>query len=379
KLGLDKLDPFEIGKNFPISKKRHLRIKRRLIQSDPAYAGMVEKLDENIGRLLKAIDDLGLRDNTVVFFFSDNGGLSTAEGSPTSNKPLSEGKGWMYEGGIREPLIVRWPSVIEPGSTCSVPVTSTDFYPTILDIAGLPLMPEQHVDGVSLLPLLSRTGSIERKAIFWHYPHYGNQGGTPGASIRCGNYKLIEFFEDMHVELYNLSDDIEEKRELSRSMHDVAEQLRELLHEWQRDVNARIPERNPDWAYYSLPSFVRVTEVLRLNKKEGILYFKMQISDQNPTLYDVHLTEILEEFINKNVLLSTPSTRLKGRLIQDKEDKLYLKDLNIEKMIPIERLLTSLIEKKVLVRAYDLRDTAVNPGCELDSVIEIENVERSLI
>ncbi|MHA1371065.1 MAG: sulfatase, partial [Promethearchaeota archaeon] len=137
KLGLDKLDPFEIGKNFPISKKRHLRIKRRLIQSDPAYAGMVEKLDENIGRLLKAIDDLGLRDNTVVFFFSDNGGLSTAEGSPTSNKPLSEGKGWMYEGGIREPLIVRWPSVIEPGSTCSVPVTSTDFYPTILDIAGL--------------------------------------------------------------------------------------------------------------------------------------------------------------------------------------------------------------------------------------------------
>ena len=246
-MGLDRVEPFEEGDFFPCEHKKDQRIVRRLIQSDPAYAAMVYSLDENIGRLLEAIDRAGQAENTVVIFTSDNGGLATAEGSPTSNAPLSEGKGWMYEGGTREPLIVRWPGVVEAGSQCSVPVTSTDFYPTMLQAAGLDLMPEQHCDGVSLLPLLEGADSLQREAIFWHYPHYGNQGGTPGSSVRAGDYKLIEFFEDGHVELYNLREDIGEEQDLADSEPQLARQLKEMLARWREKVQAKIPEPNPDY------------------------------------------------------------------------------------------------------------------------------------
>ncbi len=185
-MGLDKVKPFEEGDFFPTEHKKHLRIKRRLVQSDPAYAAMIESLDENIGRLLQAIDEAGEADNSIIIFTSDNGGLATAEGSPTCNAPLAEGKGWMYEGGTREPLIVHWPGITKPGQEDDTPVTSPDFYPTILEMAGLESRPEQHVDGVSLAPLLKGEGSPGRDSIFWHYPHYGNQGGTPGSSIRMG-------------------------------------------------------------------------------------------------------------------------------------------------------------------------------------------------
>ena len=183
----------------------------------------------------------------MVVFTSDNGGLATAEGSPTCNAPLSEGKGWMYEGGTREPLIVRWPGVVDAGSSCSVPVTSPDFYPTMLDVAGLDLMPEQHCDGVSLLTLLEGGSSLDRQAIFWHYPHYGNQGGTPGASVRAGDYKLIEFFEDNHVELYNLREDVAEAHDLAEEEIERTQALRDLLAQWREQVEARLPERNPDF------------------------------------------------------------------------------------------------------------------------------------
>ena len=246
-MGLDRVEPFEEGDFFPCEHKKDQRIVRRLIQSDPAYAAMVYSLDENIGRLLEAIDRAGQAENTVIIFTSDNGGLATAEGSPTSNAPLSEGKGWMYEGGTREPLIVRWPGVVEAGSQCSVPVTSTDFYPTMLQAAGLDLMPEQHCDGVSLLPLLEGADSLQREAIFWHYPHYGNQGGTPGSSVRAGDYKLIEFFEDGHVELYNLREDIGEEQDLADSEPQLARQLKEMLARWREKVQAKIPEPNPDY------------------------------------------------------------------------------------------------------------------------------------
>jgi arylsulfatase A-like enzyme len=246
-MGLDRIEPFEEGDLFPCEHKKDRHIVRRLIQSDPAYAAMVYGLDENIGRLFEAIDRAGQAENTVVIFTSDNGGLATAEGSPTSNAPLSEGKGWMYEGGTREPLIVRWPGVVEPGSQCSVPVTSTDFYPTMLQAAGLDLMPEQHCDGVSLLPLLKDAGTLDREAIFWHYPHYGNQGGTPGSSIRAGDHKLIEFFEDSHVELYNLREDIGEECDLTRAEPSVAQQLQEMLADWREKVEAKIPQPNPDY------------------------------------------------------------------------------------------------------------------------------------
>lgn len=244
-MGLDKLKIFEEGEYFPSERKRHLKIKRRLIQSDPVYASMIQNLDENIGRLLKTVDEAGQADNTVIVFTSDNGGLSTAEGSPTCNAPLNEGKGWMYEGGVREPLIIKWPGIIKPGSICDVPVTSPDFYPTMLDIAGLPLMPDQHVDGISIVPLLRGENKLDRKTIFWHYPHYGNQGGTPGSSIRTGDYKLIQFFENGAIEFYDLRQDISERNNLASREPDRARMMQKMLAEWRQRVEAAIPESNP--------------------------------------------------------------------------------------------------------------------------------------
>ena len=217
------------------------------MQSDPVYAGMIESLDESVGRILDYLDEHGIADDTLIFFTSDNGGLATSEGSPTCNAPLAEGKGWMYEGGTREPLMVRWPGHIEAGSTCSVPVTSPDFYPTLLEMAGLDPIPQQHCDGVSIAPLLHGKSSLERDAIFWHYPHYGNQGGKPGSSVRCGDYKLIEFFEEGQVELYNLREDIGEDRDLSQSEPETRTRLHALLVDWRRSVEAKIPQPNPQW------------------------------------------------------------------------------------------------------------------------------------
>jgi arylsulfatase A-like enzyme len=246
-MGLDGAKTFEDGELLPTEHQGGRRVRRRLIQSDPAYAAMLENLDWNVGRLLDAVVASGRGDDTVVFFTSDNGGLATAEGSPTCNAPLSEGKGWMYEGGTREPLLVQAPGITEPGGRCGIPVTSTDFYPTILELAGLPAQPQQHCDGESFVHLL-RGGERERtRPLFWHYPHYGNQGGTPGSSIRDGRYKLIEFFEDRRVELYDLESDLSEEHDLARQEKDVADDLRARLGEWREAVGARIPEPNPDW------------------------------------------------------------------------------------------------------------------------------------
>jgi arylsulfatase A-like enzyme len=241
-LHLDEAETFAEGEFFPVEHKKSQRILRRLVQSNPAYAGMIETLDENIGRLLQTLDHQGIAENTLVIFTSDNGGLSTAEGSPTSNAPLSEGKGWMYEGGTREPWIVRWPGQVAPGSTCATPLTSPDLYPTLIEIAGQPLCPSQHCDGTSLLPLLRQEGGFERPAIFWHYPHYGNQGGTPGSSVRMGNYKLIEFFEDSHLELYDLETDVSEKVNLAQDEPQRAREMHQVLTEWRAKVGAKIPQ-----------------------------------------------------------------------------------------------------------------------------------------
>jgi len=216
----------------------------RQVQDHAVYAGMIQSTDESVGRIMDKLIELGLADNTVIIFMSDNGGLSTAEGSPTSNLPLRAGKGWLYEGGIREPMIIKWPGVTKSGSICSEAVTSTDFYPTMLEMASLPLLPNQHLDGLSLVPLLTNTGTLNRDAVYWHYPHYSNQGGTPGSAIRAGDYKLIEFYEDNHVELYNLKDDIGEKNNLADKMPQKAQDLRKMLHNWKKQVNARMPESN---------------------------------------------------------------------------------------------------------------------------------------
>lgn len=241
KMGLDRVNALEQGGFFPSDHKKSKRIVRRRIQSDVEYAAMVENLDENIGRLLNAVKVSGLSDNTVIFFTSDNGGLSTAEGSPTSNAPLSEGKGWMYEGGLREPLIVKWPGVTKPGSVCTVPVTSPDFFPTFLEMAGQSHNNKRNLDGTSLVPLLRGETQLNREAIFWHFPHYANQGGTPGSSVREGDYKLIEFYEDGRLELFNLRTDIGECRNCVSECAEVAESLHQKLVKWRGEIEAILP------------------------------------------------------------------------------------------------------------------------------------------
>ena len=229
----------------PLVKPEGERMARQ-VQDHAVYAAMIETTDRAVGQVLEALDRLHLAEHTAVLLMSDNGGLSTSEGSPTSNLPLRAGKGWLYEGGIREPMIVKWPGVVAPGSTCTVPVLSTDFYPTILEMAGLPLRPNQHVDGVSLVPLLKQRGSIARDALFWHYPHYGNQGGSPGSAVRAGPWKLIEFFEDQRLELYHLEDDLSEQRNLAAEMPEKTAELHRKLKDWRKAVGARLPTPNPD-------------------------------------------------------------------------------------------------------------------------------------
>jgi arylsulfatase A len=208
-------------------------------QKNPTYAAMVESVDDSVGRILRRLDTEGIADRTVVVFMSDNGGLWP---QATSNAPLRAGKGFPYEGGIREPLIVRWPGVTQAGAASAVPVSSVDFFPTLLEIAGARL--PGAVDGVSLVPLLRRTGGLSRDALFWHYPHYW--GGNPprvrpfGAG-RAGDWKLIAFYEDLRVELYNLKDDLGESRDLARDSPDRADALRRRLHEWRAAVGAQMP------------------------------------------------------------------------------------------------------------------------------------------
>ncbi len=241
--GKQKLLPKTGLPRFGLEGKRKLR----QVQDHAVYAGMVETMDNNVGRVLDHLKKLNLDENTVVIFTSDNGGLSTSEGWPTANLPLRAGKGWLYEGGVRVPFIVRWPGNTKPGRTSDVPVISTDFYPTMLDMAGLKKRPKQHVDGVSLVGLLRGKEKYLKRPLFWHYPHYSNQGGTPGSSVRVGDYVLIEFFEDKHVELYNITKDIGQKQDLAKKMPDRVTQMHNMLKQWRKSVDANMPRPNPNW------------------------------------------------------------------------------------------------------------------------------------
>ena len=207
-----------------------------------AYAGMVQSLDEGVGRILDKLDELDLTRNTLVIFMSDNGGLR----SVTDVRPLREGKGHIYEGGIREPMIVRYPKVIKPKTTCSVPVSSVDFFPTILELAGVKLA--HKIDGVSFAPLL--TGSrktLDRKAIYWHYPHYSPQRGRPASAVRAGDYKLIKLYEGDEIELYNLKDDIAETTNLAEKQPERTAEMTKMLDDWLKDTKAKFPRPNPNY------------------------------------------------------------------------------------------------------------------------------------
>ncbi|NOX55713.1 MAG: sulfatase [Planctomycetes bacterium] len=269
-------------------------------QHNPVVAAMIHSLDENVGRLMKALDDLQLADRTIVIFTSDNGGLERIprrrnrpvvaddriQTEPirlkngrvvgealkrigdmhiTSNAPLRGGKGNTYEGGLREPTIFIWPGVVRPGSVCDVPAVSTDLYPTILEMAGVTRRPGTAPDGVSIVPLLKGASSLDRDALFWHFPH----GGPEKASsvIRQGRFKLIHFYEK-EDELYDLSRDLGETTNLARQMPDRVRALRERLEEWLQEVGAVLPKPNPK---YIPPGIWSAQSDCRVQRKSGVL------------------------------------------------------------------------------------------------------------
>ena len=218
-------------------------------QKDPIYAAMVESVDQAVGRLRRKLEELRIADRTVIIFTSDNGGV-IYEGSSkrpvTSNLPLRAGKGHLYEGGIRVPLIVRWPGRTRAGSLSRVPVSSIDLMPTMLEIAGAP-PGGSAIDGISLAPVLTGSGSFKRDALFWHYPHYSNQGGVPSGAVRQGWYKLIEFYEDGRLELFDLKEDPGEHRNLASQLPAKAKELQMILSKWRQSINATMPAPNPGY------------------------------------------------------------------------------------------------------------------------------------
>ena len=217
----------------------------RMRQDNPALASMVSAVDDSVGTLLAKLDELGLSDDTVVIFFSDNGGLSTKPKlGPGSNSPLRAGKGWLYEGGVREPTIIRAPGVTQAGNVSNQPIVSMDFFPTMLELAGLPPKPELHADGRSIVPeLKGKKGKI--RPLFWHYPHYHGSTWKPGASIRDGDWKLIKFYDHEKVELYNLKEDPSESNDLAKQNSKIAKDLEYKLVAWQKRMKAKLPMPNP--------------------------------------------------------------------------------------------------------------------------------------
>ena len=225
------------------------RLPVRQVQDCPVYAGMIEAMDDAVGLVLDRLEALGLSENTIVCFTSDNGGVSSGDAYSSSMLPLRGGKGRQWEGGIREPLYFRFPGVIEAGSTCRVPVSGTDFYPTFLDLAGIPVPKEQVIDGKSIVSLLRgrQDREISERDLFWHYPHYGNQGGDPSSIIRNGPWKLIHYYEDGHDELYNLDSDPGERSDLFAENRPKASELRRRLDTWLAEVGARFPTPDPEY------------------------------------------------------------------------------------------------------------------------------------
>tara|TARA_B100001123_G_C15277221_1_gene1012635 strand:- start:671 stop:2080 length:1410 start_codon:yes stop_codon:yes gene_type:complete len=219
-------------------------------QDNPTYAAMVQSVDEGVGRIIDTLDQLGLTENTVLIFYSDNGGFGPA----TSMVPLRGSKGMLYEGGIRVPLIVRWPGYVEPGSVTTESIIGTDFYPTLAEIAGVTLRSDHILDGSSFLPVLTETGEIQSRDLIWHFPAYleadrsvsGPWRTTPASAIRRGSYKLIYFFEEGRSELYDLTKDVSESDDLSLRMPEVTAELLTALMVWWEETQAFIPsEPNP--------------------------------------------------------------------------------------------------------------------------------------
>jgi len=253
-MGADKRTPFFLYQahftvHLPLQAREEVIAKYRkrdIGDVNAVYCAMVESADDSMGQLLKALDDSGQADNTIVIFFSDNGAVryQGKQTKPISNNaPLRAGKGHLFEGGIREPLMIRWPGITRPGTLVDEPVSSIDFFPTICEAADVPA---GTVDGTSLLPIL-RGGRAAQRPLFWHYPHYSDQGGRPAGAVREGDWKLIEFYEDGRLELFHLVNDPGEQRNLVRAESGRAKKLHALLADWRRTVDAAMPSPNPQY------------------------------------------------------------------------------------------------------------------------------------
>ena len=224
---------FEMGHFLPI----------RRTQDNPIYAGLVEQMDDAVGVVLNKLKELGLDKNTIVIFTSDNGGVISGDNYSTSNLPLRGGKGYQFEGGIKEPYFIKVPWLKSEIKTCNTPVTGADLYPTILDLVGIKLKPKEHTDGVSLVPLLNGK-KIASRPLIWHYPHYGNQGGEPSSIIRQGNWKLIHYYENGKNELYNLTKDLEESNDVAKDNLKIVEKLSKILFDYLEEVGAKFPAKD---------------------------------------------------------------------------------------------------------------------------------------
>ena len=219
----------------------------RQVQDNPIYAGLVENMDDAVGVVLNALKNAGLEENTIVVFTSDNGGVASGDAFSTSNLPLRGGKGYQWEGGIREPYFIKVPWLKNGGTQSDFPVIGTDFYPTLLDLANVDLLPEQHIDGISLKPILEGKEMKVERPLFWHYPHYGNQGGNPSSIIREGDWKLIHYWEDGSEELYNLAIDGSEQSNVIVENPEIAENLGKKLMDWLGEVGANMPTKDPEF------------------------------------------------------------------------------------------------------------------------------------
>ncbi len=215
-------------------------------QKNAKYAAMIESVDDAVGKICATLEKEKLADNTVVFFTSDNGGLVPV----TDNAPLRSGKGYPYEGGIREPLIVRWPGAVRPETVSDEPVTSVDYLPTICEAAGIPLPTDRAIDGVSLVKHLKSAGtqSLDREAIFWHFPHYRGRDVVPYSIVRAGDWKLIKRYEGKTFELFNLKDDLSERHDLAATRSEKVQELDAMLKRWLERTGAKLPKPNPDYA-----------------------------------------------------------------------------------------------------------------------------------
>lgn len=220
----------------------HAHKPQKLRRDNPVYAGELSTLDTNIGRLLDALKESGQYENTIIVFTGDNGGRSSYfQAHPTSNRPLRTGKTFLFDGGLRTPTLVRWPGHKSIGSNSNVPITSMDFYPTLLEMVELPLQPEQHVDGVSLVPLFEGK-EIERDTLHWHFPHYQGEGSYPASAIRVGDYKLIHHYHHDTVQLFQVSKDPGEREDLAAKMPDKANAMQEKLMSYLEDAGAYLPK-----------------------------------------------------------------------------------------------------------------------------------------